>query len=1453
MPGNLFENGYEHRIGAKLHDYEYNDTIDKEDLVPNIRKCIDSLYTASLNKQRFACGIKRVGGLMSDFKYNANANVFYGFSKNAYALKFPVKNTFFFTNTFIQRMNRNSSGYQRKGNITNINSAKHMKFFSLADYYPTPTWQKNDPRSNTKTEHYYGYRNPSDSQKTAWTKPNDVTKKDPPTVDNIHIKFNINDTANRPDIFTHRLLFFMNGQIFNDLMVYVEADYIIMVIDSDRGGIPRELLETYTDPKNDFRWTLIGIPFGNYFVTRGAVNGDAHGETIPVDGAIGVAYSETSDDYKINRSGDKKDIKPTTVNYHIQRDMDQDHVQWFDTVAQYGDLNSVYLTVCGFEDDSRDLRYSSINKFSKTTRTVSNYYPYDTDGYARCIETNQIYYKDVCMDNTSEPYQFLGTAAYEKFTSGVPQYLELIELKNVASVIDLGTNRIFKIGCDDNIPGPVPPENVLIFERDSELGLKLVHMVTGEYKESDLAHRNSKYDKEVLRIERPNEDMVPFKSVDHDSVYDYPKFIPIREKYNVPVSENEEVIRETQKYIDLYYPNIFKLEGFDAGADLIAVVFYDKTVNNAFINPLAKYMEYDTTYANNIVTGNVPIAIMNYIPAINRYTEDAYIHGFHTQATRAIEYQFKLDSLRELVNDDANRLVDIYDRKYNKDKNKINANVKYIIDLKHDKPDTPDDYKITHIYRDEIKITYLYSIDINIKVVIINNPNGTQDVRQVDGLTIYYNSNNTALLHLSDKDSSGVPFDESDDRFVEINVSTNTAAVPMIRTYSIPKSIYTFTMKHKTPATYPATVWIDGVRASKDAYYINSSAHASTVSIYSTAIGNASYIELEIYKLRDINSRYKLLSLGGKHDSVPIKVNEREKLWDAISPQNLLVAVAQDVIDPQTGEVVRQYKVPSMYELYWLIIGHTRYNKGVPVNIPIDPRDATHIYQYNVIKSLQSTINTETGEETFDEVVIMSDESNDNHRAIIGETSETYAGNVDMLKTFGDREYFKVLEDAEYNSRFTCACGRTVGLAHSGETCQFCHTLVSKRPLDSYYVTMLREGFYNRDRKRFFEYIPMTKDAPMAYITPITDYFANKDVMVKNTDVYYSKTYSFSMLNGRVIKNSITIENFEFDPTPSKYRLYMDGLLLDYDFDFVSSVNLASHEDTYIMGNPFTLFVRKEFDWNMQHSLIFEYLPYRYQLVHRSNETDGVIVLSDEYIRPYDPRNFDVYVDGKLLRDDEIEVITERRIVVKPVANRVNRNTYPVVSIYEKMHDSDVFDFIWRTHKTGFEYVDHDTPVIEVDDSTFYKKITKVIVKGENDDPDDDSGTVFNFNGIYVYLDEDENMLIDLTTRDTSGSMIDPDVDVDNKFVVVDYLPIADTDPVQKDITILVVPYSRTVSVPRKTSKDNIKRYPNDSTKTIDVRMAEPIKYSLDEQIIRSDADYRQARTPSYNSKPSIQ
>ena len=129
-------------------------------------------------------------------------------------------------------------------------------------------------------------------------------------------------------------------------------------------------------------------------------------------------------------------------------------------------------------------------------------------------------------------------------------------------------------------------------------------------------------------------------------------------------------------------------------------------------------------------------------------------------------------------------------------------------------------------------------------------------------------------------------------------------------------------------------------------------------------------------------------------------------------------------------------------------------------------------------------------------------------------------------------------------------------------------------------------------------------------------------------------------------------------------------------------------------------------------------------------------------------------MDGVLLNEDEITIVTERRIIINAIADAVaadSNNTYhPVVSIYERMHDDDLFDYVWRKEDESFNYIDHTMPIIE--------------------DPNN------------------------------PGHMI-----------------------------------------------DNVKRQPLHPDEYIKVKKAKRIKYSLDEQLIRTVEDYRKAKTPTYD------
>lgn len=1418
------DEGYEHRIGARLHDYDYNDSVDKDDLVVNIRECIDSLYTTSLDKQRAACGIKRVGGLMSDFKCDSNANSFYGLSMTSYTLKFPLKNAFWFNSLFINRMNRVSPGYQRKvyregQRIDPVNTARHRKFFSISEVYPTPiNYAENQRKSTGRISHrlvpkynasnqieYYTkyteeidpanpnaaprvisaytftptkdfYGNPcyikksttasyADSGETVYS-----LEEDDVNIDDFHIMFNTSDTANRPDVFSHQLLFFIDGKLYTDIQMYIVPNYILMVIDGDRLGLSMQQIVEFTSPYYDFRWTIVGLPFSNVHGTP-----DGGYKLVPNrfnELEIGYYTQQTTENdstHTIISSSYKDLVFATGIEEKTQYTVPNEnagnvYLTGYASGAEYVKVNNrVYRRKTAYFD----LALNTVNLYSTGSQSIATIQDHIvvTDYYMNWTLK--------FLGNSDKAYESIGTKAITKFNESFKHDMTFIELKNVAAIIPLGINRIFQVGCSENIPGPVPPENILIFKHDAENGLSLVHMITSNYKDNDL--NDSEYAAKTKIADKPGEKSLAFEAVETDSLYDYPKFIPTKDVYDVgedvhgtfivdeytdtisddgyvvtraeAVEKEINTIREQQKWIELYFPNVFKLIGFNSSDNLIAVVFYDKSCKNSFDNPLAEYMQYDPYYANNITSGNVPEVIKEYIPVINRYTEDIYLNTYHTKATRAVEPQFKLEALREFINDDYRRIVNVYDRHYTKKNNRMHANVKYVIDLTKTKDQATDSdkFNVKHFYKDQIPLQYK-SLKLPFVDKIVNLKRGEQDPRsvKVNGeFTIYYNTDGGYLIDYKDplvKTTTSGEIPESQRyRPVVISGATltfNAANDPYENLeVKIPKS-YRLTISHKSRMKFPATVWIDGYRLDNTLYDITSSTFETYIDINKNAINDTTrYVEIEVYKMKNINAKETILQLPKKHNSVRLNAGSDVGGWDEISPQNLMVAIQKETLGDNGEPGVIRYMVPSSYESYWLLFGHYNYVEGYPINADDEYRRHVSITAYNVIKSMQGSYIDGSGNTVEkNDVALLADKN----VALIGESSQTFDGNVDLLKTFGFDKYYKSLtNDADRNE----------------------------------YVLMLREGFYGRDRRRFYDYLPMGKDDRYVYITPITDFFADKTVKIKNTDVYFNKVFTQTINANQDSSRQIVIENFQFDPSPYKYRLFLDGKLLDYDFDYTSNVYLD--DENFFMDSDLTLYLRKQFDYDAVHDVVFEYLPYKYRLIHRSNEFDAIITLTDEHIRPFDFRHFDVYLDGILLTEDDIQVITERRIVIKPIANRINTGDssyHPIVSVYERMHDEDVFDYVWRNHKQAFEYIDHANPTRP---STYVDPLT-----GET------------------------------ITRTT----IDPETG--------------------EEVPIM---------------EDNVKRQPSDPNQYLDIKLAQRIKFSLDEQLLRALPEYKSYRMPSYS------
>ena len=1105
---NTLDNGLEHRVGAELHDWEYNDTIDKEDLVTDIRHCIDSLYTTCNANQKADCNIKRVGGFMRDFKRDLNANAYYGLSYNAYVLKYPLKNVWFFTEHFVHRLNRAShstycnpdlnidihdSGISSK-NVNGVNvvaankgldtkkigtmkaHTKHRKYFSAEDYNSGTGSYATRKRTRVKTT----------NGKPGYDE-NGIMRTE--IVDKSIISFSIDDTPSRPDVFKHRLLMFIDGKLFTDLILYTDGQSVTLVLDPDRTGLTMAQIMEYCDETKDYKWSLIGIPFTT--TKRGDVKNPF---SIKTDVTTNTRYVEGLYPGKI----------PTTSSRIVT-----DNVWLYAAATQ--SVDAVGADKVPYEDNKAIMDF----------------------GFAFNIQHDSV-----------------GTMFKTSFGSKTSNYLanrsqcsvEMINIPNVVAFLNIGVSRIFQYGCTDERPNPIPPDNMILFKHDADDNLRLVHN-----------YKITQYFPNVYKIENTE-----FKYYD--------------------VTRGEMVTYQSHE--------------IESGDKLFVLVFYGKNDKTKFVNPIKSYMIYNQNYANDIIAGEVPNPIKAYIPMTNEYSEVNYLE-YHSLATRQIEHEYKLETLRELVHDDYSRINDIYERHLSKLNKKMHACPRYY-----------------YTYEDLIV--------------------GTEEV--VDEDTVVKNTHGNWTKET----------DKSTGKLV--------------------KSYLTFSIQHPDDRSFDASVWLDGIRIEGVKCSTKNFQTVVTVDIFGLEFHPGSQIVIEMLKVCTKQSTALELIMPPKHNSMRIPRN----VYDAISPQNMMISVKRQIPGPN-GEAIDVWQVASNYEMYWLIIGNTQYIDGVPVNY--------------IKNSYVSSIRTDVVLENNGIALLQDD-----NVAVIANNETRYEGDYEILVERGNEHYIYMTDKNDFDE-----VTRDI-------------------------VLMQNLGYYGLDRRRFFYYMPYGKNDPDIFITPITDYFANEQIMIKNTDIHFTK--KFVIRNDGTGDNltSFIYPNFQMDPNPEKYRIFMDGRLIDYYYDYIiqdvgsgmdlndpesKSLNL---ENGWNLGSNVKYKITKPFNTRVPHSILFEYLPYKYRLVYRGYETDGIITFKDDIYRPYNYKFFDIYLDGRLLMEDEIEVVSERVILIKSMTTESNM-IYHTISIYEKAHDDDVINYVWRP---GIGHV-HDKSIFESDTINFDHSTCKTV------------------------------------------------------------------------------------------------------------------------------------------------
>ena len=1006
-------NGLEHRIGAGLHDWEYNNTVDENDFVKNIFECINTLYDTSINNQKADCDVKRVGGKMSDFKRDLNFNNYYGLSFNAYVLKYPLKNTFFFNNLFIHRLNRLSRNKRKY--ITDV--------------------------SNSTT-------------------------------------FTIDDTPNRPDVFKHRLLMFIDGKLFNDLVLYTNTEYVLLVIDPDRTGITMKQIMDYCDPVNDYRWSLIGLPFTTTKKYYGLRSDVLTGNTLCV---------ETFND----------------VTNHI---IDKNY--WLCAMAT-SMVNATDIDGNAYTDNRSIMNFTFVEDI-------------DNDHNVDISNIGSKTIEDVCK------HTYLSS--------------ELINIPNVIAMLDIGKKRIFQFGCTEEYPSPIPPENMLVFKYDELNGYTLVHMCN-ENIPSKGTTINGDLDNDLYITDRDVDIMDNIIRNGSDNRLVNKNGLDLTHDGRVDQDDLAElkslVSNSTDKSITHYFPNVYKLNGFDANDNLRILVMYGKHDRTKFRNPIYAYMQYNRNYANDIVAGKLPENIQTYIPASNEYKEVNYLK-YHFEATRNIEYEYKFETLQEFIYDDYQCLTDMYIKYLTKCNNDFYSNPKYIFDMSKD---------------------------------------GSKFER----------------------------YTTDDGEFLKFVIQ-----VPDSRKFGV-------------------TLWIDG-KHEKSVTIIHKS-FKSYVVFPTLNVRDNSIIIAELHKVKSDTSVELPLTLPAIHNSALLP----KGYFPDVSPQSLMFGIKKELPDADENIEIK-YQLASNYEMYWLIIGHNNYINGVCTNYI--PESESRIRETNVIMDNENNVLLAGGQDfdpssDFPEV---DDESV--NTALIGNLDETLLGDYSFVRELGNVDDVYVRDDTGYSS--------------SGANA----------------VAMRNQGYYEYDRRRFYQYMSYGKGDPNIYITPITDYFANENVLIKNTDVYFTRTF-VTTPNPVTGNQEFVYYNFDMDPNPGKYRLFVDGKLLDNGYDYITDAKIDSC--WYIGSNiKFTLLKIKDVS-----RVTFEYIPYRYNLLYRNKEVDGIVTLRDNCTRPFDTRFYDVYLDGYLLSNSDITVISPTRFNINKLIDST-ANTSHILSIYEKAHDRDIFDYVWR-------------------------------------------------------------------------------------------------------------------------------------------------------------------------------
>ena len=418
-----------------------------------------------------------------------------------------------------------------------------------------------------------------------------------------------------------------------------------------------------------------------------------------------------------------------------------------------------------------------------------------------------------------------------------------------------------------------------------------------------------------------------------------------------------------------------------------------------------------------------------------------------------------------------------------------------------------------------------------------------------------------------------------------------------------------FTIDHEDDRIYKIAIWVDGLYVHTD--YIFTENCKTYIYLSSEIIKSNSIVEFEIMKVRDNDVHAIELELPIKDTSIKIP----RGVFKDISPQNMMFTIREEnAYESDEGGMQYLYRVADDYEMHWLLIGLHEYVNGVRTDISYES------------ESEPSAIIVYPGDGAIATL-------EDGDIALTGATDGYVAGKTSYLLQRGGYPYG-----------------------------YFMNKNSEDPTLSDFFVTRII-GYYEDERRRFYKYLSYDKESdPDIYVTPITSFFAEKHVKIMNTDVYVKHTFRVTSDDPRV-----KLPKFNLDPSVSKMRIFVNGLLCNPFTDYIIDAN--ANNVFYLNENVNIAIINTSYLKTSElNDIVCEYIPYKYVCLYSIKYSGQTLELRHSMIkRPFSLSYYDVYVNGKKCNEKDIVINSPSKIYfTKPIENAI-------ISFYERAHDQDIY------------------------------------------------------------------------------------------------------------------------------------------------------------------------------------